>query len=421
MDHYQFHLLAPDVDRWFFKIEGYDVMDGCVKVLSTSDNRATWVKTQFVGLIQSSIFKNVSTVFTGNTLARAVGLVTTWILVRHLAPVEYGIFSVLDMVAGVSVGVITTGFNWSMIKSVAAHKAEPEKAWYIARTVLKIEILYGLILALGLYFGAEILARRFFYKPELLYYFRLCSIGVLGTILFQYRTSIFQALKEFKLDAVFTVTHAVCYLGIILLLLLMGQFSIRLISIVYVSLPLIISVVALLLLKDHFVKGRKEHFPNFFSSMGASYGWLLCYTLCLWFGAQFHMIIMTRYFPLQEIGLYGFAYKIYALSLMLMNAINVVLLPTFSGITERTALKRSFQKVLKITTGISFCFLISIPFLDVFVKLFAGERYIGATTMLQILIFGAATSTMLSPPVNVLFALDKFKLIAMGGFALITL
>ena len=35
--------------------------------------------------------------------------------------------------------------------------------------------------------------------------------------------------------------------------------------------------------------------------------------------------------------------------------------------------------------------------------------------MLQILIFGSAMSTLLSPPVNVLFALDKFKLIAMGG------
>lgn len=396
-------------------------MDGRLKVLGVSDNLGgIWVKTQVLGLIRSNVFKNVSIVLTGNTLAKAIGFVTTWILIRHLAPSEYGIFSVLDMVAGVSVGVITTGFNWSMIKSVAAHKAQPEKAWHIARTVLKIEILYGLILALGLYFGADILARRFFHKPEILYYLRLSSIGVLGTILFQYRTSIFQALKQFKLDAVFTVTHSLCYLGIILLLLLMQQFSIRLISIVYVSLPLIISVVALLLLKDNFAKGRKEHFPNFFSAMGASYGWLLCYAVCLWFVGQFHIMIMTRYFPLQEVGLYGFAYKIYSLSLILMNSIKAVLLPTFSGITERADLKRSFQKVLKATGGVSCCFLIGIPFLGLFVELFAGERYIGATTMLQILIFGAATSTMLSPPVNVLFALDKFKLIAMGGGALIT-
>ncbi len=153
--------------------------------------------------------------------------------------------------------------------------------------------------------------------------------------------------------------------------------------------------------------------------MGTDYGWLLCYSLCLWFAGQFHIFIMTRYFPLQEIGLYGFAYKVYGLSLMLMHAINVVLLPTFSGMTEMDVLKSSFRRVLKATSLVSVGFLISIPFMGLFVELFAGARYTGSTTMLKILIFGTATSTMFSPPVNILFALDKFKTIAMGGFILI--
>ena len=127
------------------------------------------------------------------------------------------------------------------------------------------------------------------------------------------------------------------------------------------------------------------------------------------------MIILSRHFPLHEVGLYGFAYKIYGLSLMLMMSIKTVLLPTFSGITEKAVLEKSFIKTLKATAWVSFCILVSIPFLGMFVEFFAGDRYAGACTMLQILIFGSAMSTLLSPPVNVLFALDKFKLIAMGG------
>jgi len=121
------------------------------------------------------------------------------------------------------------------------------------------------------------------------------------------------------------------------------------------------------------------------------------------------------------VGLYGFACKIYGISLMIMFSIKTVLLPTFSGIKERNELKTSFKKTLKATAGISVCFLISIPFLGFFVHTFAGERYSGAGTMLQILIFGTATSTLLSPPVNVLFALDKFKLIAIGGLIFVTI
>jgi len=324
----------------------------------------------------------------------------------------------LDMVAGVSAGLLTTGVNWAMIKSVAALQDEPPKAWYIARKVLKIEVIYGLGLSIGLFFGAESLAHRFFHKPELVPYLRLSSIGVLGSVLLGYRTSIFQALKQFKLDAAFTIGYSIAYLIIVLLLLGAGYFGIFQLAVAYVTLPLVISALALLLIRKNLVRGRQGDFPRFFRTMGSSYGWLLCYTLCLWLAGQVHFLILTRYFPMQEVGLYGFAFKIYATALLLMNAINVVLLPTFAGISDKQALRKSFQRVLKGTTWVGLGFLVTIPFLGLFIRLFAGPHYLGATGMLQILMFGAATSTILSPPVNVLFALDKFKLIAGGGILL---
>jgi O-antigen/teichoic acid export membrane protein len=372
-------------------------------------------------MIQSPLFKNVSTVFGGDSLAKAIGFITTWILVRNLTPDEYGIFSILDMVAGVSAGLITTGFNWSMIKSVASQREDSATAWGVARNVLKIEIIYGLILAIGLYLGAGFISKSLFHKPELLFYIRLCSIGVFGNILFTYRNAIFQAFLKFRLNAIFTAGHSLCYLGIILLFLLKDQFNIRTISIVYVSLPLAVSMIAIALLSNGFRKARKERLSDFFSTMGSNYGWLLCYTLCLWFSGQFHMIILSRNFPMQEVGLYGFACKIYGISLMIMFSIKTVLLPTFSGIKERNELRKSFIKTFKATAGVAVCFLAGIPFLGFFVSAFAGERYSGACTMLQILIFGAATSTLLSPPVNVLFALDKFKLIAIGGLIFVAI
>ena len=68
------------------------------------------------------------------------------------------------MVSGISVGIVTAGFNLSMIKSVAVYKGEPEKAWYVAGTVLKFEIIYGLLLSLGLFLCADVLAHSFFLR-----------------------------------------------------------------------------------------------------------------------------------------------------------------------------------------------------------------------------------------------------------------
>ena len=378
-------------------------------------------KTKLRGMFRNHIFKNVSTVFSGNLLTKAVGFLTTFILVLHLTPSEYGIFSIMDMVAGFSAGIIATGFNWSMVKSVANHTKEPGKAWFIATVTLKVEVVYAILLGIGLYLGAGFISEIFFHKPELEFYIRLCSIGVIGNILFNYRAAIFQAFLKFKLNALFSVGHSLGYLSIILLLMLLQQLNIRIISIAYVVLPLVVSIAALALIRDGFKKGKHEHLPKFLYSMVTNYGWLLLYTLCLWFAGYFHVMILSRYFSLHEVGIYGFAYKIYGLSLMLMMSIKTVLLPTFSGITDEADLRISFIKTLKVTACVSFCLLVSIPFLGIFVKLFAGDRYLGACTMLQILIFGSATSTFLSPPVNVLFALDKYKLIAVGGILFIVI
>jgi O-antigen/teichoic acid export membrane protein len=148
------------------------------------------------------------------------------------------------------------------------------------------------------------------------------------------------------------------------------------------------------------------------------YTWLLCYTLCQWFTGHFHMLILTRYVPMEEVGLYGFAYKLYSVSLMVVYAINTVLLPTFSEIKDRESLRYKFQKVMRSTPIVSLLYMFSLPFLGLFIEITAGTRYAGATTMLQILIVGTAISTILSPGVNVLFALNRFKLVALGGFLL---
>lgn len=368
---------------------------------------------------RSRLLGHVATVFSGNSAAMALSAITTWIVVRHLAPQDYGVFSVINTVTGVSAGILATGFNWAMVKSVASLGNDEAKAWAIARGSLKIQIIYAFSLAAVLFIAADPLAKNFFQKPELIPFLRLCGIGVIGTILLNYRNSIFRALRQFKKDALFTLVQTGAYLAFVILLLGSGRFEIYPVAVGYVIIPGFISVIALALIRDKLRTPGPADSLRLLSEMGRAYLWLLIYTLCLWVAAQLHMIVITRYFPLQEVGLYGFAYKIYTLALSLMNAINIVLLPTFSAIGNREVLARSLRKIFKATTAVSVCLFLCIPFMGTFVLLFAETAYLDATVMVQIFIMGAAFSTMFSPPVNVLFALGRYKLIAMGGIAMV--
>ena len=110
---------------------------------SSAVHRHNWPSRSFF----REVLGNVSIAYAKNALAWAFGFVTTRILVRHFQPEEYGIFSVFDMVPGFSAGFLATGLNWPMIRSLASCKSQPAKAWYLARPVMKIELVYGIIVA----------------------------------------------------------------------------------------------------------------------------------------------------------------------------------------------------------------------------------------------------------------------------------
>jgi O-antigen/teichoic acid export membrane protein len=366
----------------------------------------------------SSVLGSIATVIGGTGAAVAIGFVTTLVLVRNLPPAEYGVLAVLDMIVGVSAGLLATGLNLSMIRSMSALRHDPRGASSVARRVLKLQAAYGMLVAAALFLTADFLATRVLHHPELGTYLRLSSLAVLGYIGFEYRRAIFQALKAFRIDAVFSVTQAALYLLIVVILLTVHQLHIRSVAVAYVSVPLIVSLFALAFLWKRLAIAAPPRQATRPTAVAGS-GWLICYTLCLYLIGQIHMLTVTRYFPLGHVGLYAFAFKIYGISLLFMNAVKVVLLPTFSEISSRQRLKRAFGRALRGTALASVLWLASIPFVGFFVGAFAGGRFDGATPMLQILMVGAAASTLLSPAAGAVIALERYRVLALGGLAVL--
>lgn len=321
---------------------------------------------------------------------------------------------VVDLLINVSAGLLIPGINWLMIKAVAAGR-EQARASGIARGVLEVEIIYALVIAAALYVGAPLLATHVLRHPETAAYVRLSGLGVIGSILFSYRRALFQALKRFATDARFTIAQAALYLIAVVSLVMTGTLQIRPLVIVYVIVPLLVSLAALRSLRDELAGSTAGDRRAILRAMAPASGVLSWYTVCLWIASQVHILAMTRLFPLEAVGLYGFAFKVYLVACMAMSAAQVVLLPTFAALEDTTTLRTSFHRALRAMTWTSLAWWATIPFIGVLIHYVAGDRYLAATPVLQVFMVGAATSTMLSPASSMLVTLGRYSDLALSG------
>jgi O-antigen/teichoic acid export membrane protein len=353
-------------------------------------------------------------VFGGSISSSMIGFVTTILLVRHLTPSDYGVLPVVDLLINVPAGLLVPGVNWLMIKSVAASR-ENARASGVARRVLEIEMTYALVVASLLYFGAPFVATHVLRHPETVAYVRLSGIGVVGSILFAYRRALFHALKRFATDAQFTIAQAGLSLIVVASFVGARVLEIKPLVIAYVSIPLLVSMAALRSLRQEVFSGGAGDRRAILRSLAPASAVLSWYAICLWIVSQLHLLTMTRHHSLSDVGVYGFAYKLYLVACMAMSAAQVVLLPTFSAIKDATALRGSFHRALGAMSWASLAWWVSIPFVGVLIYYVAGHEYLAATSTLQVFMIGAATSTMLSPASSVLVALDRFWELALGG------
>jgi O-antigen/teichoic acid export membrane protein len=367
-----------------------------------------------------SITRRAGIVLAGSGASKAISFITMWLMVQCFAPDDFGRFSAIDTVNGFCSGAIATGLNWWLIRSVA-RGGNSGAARRAARKVLAIEATYGLVAGTALLLGAPLVASWFFSKPELAPFIRLSAIGVISYILVAYRSSLYQASRMFARDAVFNVVNSGLFLAAAVLAILILNRGLLTVGALYVAIPVLVSGAALLLPRFSASGAQEEEKEQIAAPADKGYSWLVFYSLSLWLMSQVHMLVMTRTRSLEELGAYSLALKVYLVSLMLTNAINVVLLPEFSACRTRAELRSRYRKTFGLTALGALAVAAAIPFVGIILGAIAGDRYAAAAPVLRILLVGTALSTLLSPPANVLFAEARFRTLALIGASMAVL
>jgi O-antigen/teichoic acid export membrane protein len=356
-------------------------------------------------------------VLLGSGAAKALSFVTMWLLVQCFAPDDFGRFSAIDTVNGFCSGAIATGLNWWLIRNVA-RGSSGTAARRAARTVFAIEAAYGLLVGATLLLGASFVAEKLFSKPELTPFIRLSAIGVISYILVAYRSALYQAHRLFARDAVFNTVNSGLFLAAAILVVVILGRDLLPVAALYVTIPILVSGAALVLPRFKADSGEGDAGGPPSGAADRGYAWLVAYSMALWLSSQAHMLVMTSARSLEELGAYSLAVKIYLVSLMLTNAVNVVLLPEFSACRTRAELRIRYARTFKLTAIAAAAVVLFIPFVGAILDLIAGSRYAPAAPTLRILLAGTAFSTLLSPAANVLFAEARYRELASIGITM---
>lgn len=311
-----------------------------------------------------------------NILTQAISFLKLSILARILMPADFGVFALVTTTITTFETLSETGFNYAAIHM----NIEIKK---IAKTLLVINILRGILLAMLTLLSAPLLS-YFFKNTDLLILLLLASIipflrGFINpiTIRFQKELEFNKVFLAQFIPIVFTVISSIVLVYYfrsalsLLLGLIVGTFSEVLFSYMIVTFPL----------KEPF---NKKYIRKLFS-----YGkWITAGGLINYLSIQIDNLFIGKFFGTEALGLYDFAFKTANLAFtQITDTISRVAFPLYvKRNKEKKHLQNLFIKnVLSVTIPAIF---LTIPFLlfpkEILLVLF-GEKWLPAAPTLQIL------------------------------------
>jgi len=374
--------------------------------------------------LQSSTARNLSTVYLGDLLSKALGMVSVLILIRGLTVEEYAHFIAYASTATLLSGLIGNGLNIALVRFSAdqlSRTGVKPRALYLT-TVLGEVMLFLPIMLIYLFFPFSV-ASLLLGKPTYAKAIQPAAVYGLGLLLLQVGRSIYQAEQQFNL-----------YIGV--LWLRDGLTSALLIGI-WLSQALSFGTVAWLIAIVHLLigagivvhkasDGKLTDFQRFWRQdrellhqfLSAS-GWLIAYFAGLAALSRMDVFLLSRLAFEEEMAVYGVAFQYYSMALLLLASIHAVLLPKFSRIEmqdpakQREFLAQWFRRSIWTIVPILVFAAIGKP---VFVWL-SGVQYERSFSVLVVLALGVWLSLAFSPLVNILISRANFRFLAFLGMS----
>jgi len=372
-------------------------------------------------LIFSKTAKNITLVYSADIFSIIIGFVIAIILIRGLSKFDYGLYTNFIAVMGLITGVIGSTLNYITVRNgaeyISIHKKVPSR---IYGTNFLFQILLSVFLLIIITPNSLELSRFFFgsnlYSKAIL----LGGIAAVGFILIETARTMFQTSEKFKKYGILKIIKQLALLIGIFLLWKINKLDFQSVAFLWAGILFVLGTGLFFFVRKWVsFSFRIEQIKEFLG--GAS--WLLVYFIFLDLLSRLGVFMLSKFRSVEEVAVYGVAFRYYSLMLLLLGSINAVFLPKLSKIEYRDTEKQ--KKFTDRWVRLSSLTIIPIGILAVCSKplmnFLNGPGYTDSVFLFQLFCISMVISLMFSPIANILIARKEYSFLAVLGFVALVL
>lgn len=337
-------------------------------------------------------------------LVVTVGITTLklMVLARLLDQADFGIFSLVALVLGLSEAITQTGINVTILQSKQSISYFLDTAWVIA--IARGFLIAGLMLALGV--GMSM----WYQEPTLFYWVAYASVvpiikGFINPAIVTFHKEM-QFFKDTLYRLSLILVESLAIIGIALISPSVGSF---IAGMVIAAIYEVILSFSLFSNRPRFtfIRSRAEHI--FSHAKGLSVASALSYI-----ADSLDTFLVGKLLGVAPLGSYQNAYALtHKPTYGIAQALNHSTLPVFSRLNQNIPrLRKAFTKTLLVLIGI--LIIISVPIFlapELIVRIVFGDNWLEVAPLLPWLIVAGGVHALYNVTYNVLIALKRYSLL----------
>ena len=343
--------------------------------------------TGFKNIVKTATFRQSTITFSGTAINGLLGAFFYILIARFLGPSSFGLLSVAVATLTLISDIGDLGTDTGLVNFVSRYlKKDFTKAKRFLKLGLKVKVIIGVAIAVAGLFLSDIFAGYVFAKPELSGLLKISFLGVLAVLLFSFITHSLQATQKFwHWSGIQVGTNALRLLTVIILIVV-GVFSMENVLILYISVPLIGFLISYRFLPKNFfsVKNENTVAREFFKYNK----WIALFTLVAAVSSRLDTFITARLLSSIEIGIYSAANQLAQIIPQTVTALGTVIAPKMAGIGTVEDLKQYLKKTQIMVVGISLAALLFIPVIPIVIPFIYGTEYLASVPVFTVLLFG---------------------------------
>lgn len=390
-------------------------------------------------------------IFVGTAARMGLNFLTGILLARALGPGEYGVFSILGAVTGISGGIVDFGLTGASIRHIAIDwQADKTLAWRRGQTFFWLRIiLSALFIAAGMLLARPI-ADMLWPIPNGAFLLSLALLSMGTTTLSGSINALLEATRYFGRIAIIIISSSAVSLIITAGLVIGGRITI---ITALVGSSILGSLAGFLLatclwpvawretavssqiLAESSVHGasgdsrgnrRKKlrpvlHFPGIqaMRTLGRPLwhfgGWLWVGNILRMFVSYLDMFLVNHWLSTDMVGIYALALNLSSKVELINGSLHAALVPSVSTLKDKTAVRHYLKQSLIRSVGLSLPLLASIPLIPWLIPRLYGATYQLSGTLLQLLLLITIFDLFTLAPVLLVYTFDQPKLLATGA------